>query len=79
MKPEPLGELHAPKEECPLCGDQKIGAIKMQRFPYGVKDPVTLFANVPLFSCYPCKFEWMGIEGEQARAEAVCQHINKQA
>jgi len=67
---------HAP-EVCPDCAGVRFNTeLREQRFLYGKPgEAVELAAKVPVYICTACKFEFTGEEAEEARHEAVCQHL----
>lgn len=62
---------------CPVCGSKRIGTRKLsESFPYGSgKEEVTLSAIVPVHSCQDCQFEFTDELADQAKHNAICQHL----
>jgi putative zinc finger/helix-turn-helix YgiT family protein len=63
--------------ECPTCGVGSIRTeIQEERFTYGAgKDEVELAARVPVRICSGCGSQFMDAEAEEAKHDAVCQHL----
>jgi len=68
---------HLTPETCPDCGAAQVSIRQeKQDFIYGVgPDAITLTATVPVRHCGACGFEFTDCEAEQARQQAVCQHL----
>lgn len=69
-------ELHD-RITCFNCGSTDLERRRqLQTFQYGSgESAVELNADVPLFSCNKCGFEFAGPEAEEARQEAVYRHL----
>lgn len=64
-------------ERCPQCESDNITREEYeQEFIYGVKNPVTLKATMPLFVCKDCGFQYYDYRGEEARQKAVDQYLS---
>src|SRR5262245_60188654 len=64
-------------DECPRCGNNSA-AIRMKRdtFLYGTGESAAeLSVLVPVHTCSVCGFEYTDAVAEEARHEAVCQHL----
>lgn len=63
---------------CDACGVQALRSRReLQRFPYGrAGEQVELVAEVTVWWCGECGFEFTGGEAEEARHEAACQHLS---
>jgi putative zinc finger/helix-turn-helix YgiT family protein len=65
------------QEQCPRCG-QNTAETRTERetFRYGTGDAAAeLTALVPVHACTSCGFEYTDASAEDARHEAVCQHL----
>lgn len=64
-------------ESCFNCGSSKVErAWRRQGFQYGNgESAVELTAEVPVYKCLSCGYEFAGPEAEDARHEAVCRHL----
>jgi DNA-binding transcriptional regulator YiaG len=64
-------------ESCFDCGSSEVErAWRRQAFQYGDgESAVELIANVPVYTCKSCGYEFAGQEAEDARHEAVCRHL----
>ena len=62
---------------CAACGGINLGRrTETDEFEYGAgEDAVMLSANVVVFSCGDCHFEFTGPSAEAARHDAVCRHL----
>jgi putative zinc finger/helix-turn-helix YgiT family protein len=63
--------------ECPQCGQSTVET-RMERdtFRYGTGDSaVDLHALIPIHSCRSCGFAYTDAAAEDARQEAVCDHL----
>ena len=62
---------------CPVCESKRIVTRKLsESFPYGSgKEEVTLSAIVPVHSCQDCQFEFTDELADQAKHNAICQHL----
>ena len=62
---------------CPACGSGQVSTNYVDDvFDYGSSnDRVQLRAVVPLHRCASCETEFTGIEAEELRHEAVCEHL----
>ncbi len=61
---------------CAACGGSNLSRLmEMDKFEYGAGEgAVSLNANVVVFTCDDCDFEFTGPIAEVARHEAVCRH-----
>lgn len=60
---------------CFECGSNNVErAVRRQVFEYG-EPVVQLFAEMPVYTCRSCDFQFAGPEAEEARHEAVCRHL----
>ena len=49
---------------------------RRQTFQYGTgSSAVELTAEMPVYTCADCGYQFAGAEGEEARHEAVCRHL----
>lgn len=62
---------------CPECGNAQIATrIETDKFIYGSdKDAVELSANVPVYGCEHCHFEFTDDAADRLRHEAICNHL----
>ena len=62
---------------CAACGEDNLSRrMEMDEFEYGAgQSDVPLSANVVVFTCNDCDFEFTGPSAEVARHEAVCRHL----
>lgn len=62
---------------CFNCGSTDLEKTRRhQAFQYGGGEPaLQLSAEVPVYTCRSCGFEFAGSEAEEARNEAVCRHL----
>lgn len=62
---------------CAECDQKTVHhSFAEEYFQYGVEEKkVTLSAVVPLFACLACGFSYTDADGEDARHEAVCRHL----
>ena len=65
------------KTLCPICESKRIVTRELsESFPYGSgKEEVTLSAVVPVHSCQDCQFEFTDEFADQAKHNAICQHL----
>lgn len=65
------------KVVCFDCGSSDVAkALQQQVFQYGNgEDAVELTAEMPVFTCKVCGFQFAGPEADEARHEAVCRHL----
>jgi hypothetical protein len=63
--------------KCPVCEDDHVQtAIEMESFTYGRgSEAVELTARVPVRTCDSCGFQFTDHIAEDARHNAVCQHL----
>lgn len=66
-----------PEETCVNCGSSQVTKEwKRQTFQYGADDAsVELAAEMPVYTCLSCGYQFAGPEAEDARHEAVCRHL----
>lgn len=62
---------------CPVCENKRILTRKIsESFPYGSgKEEVILSAIVQVHSCQDCQFEFTDEFADQAKHDAICQHL----
>lgn len=62
---------------CPDCESQSAHrSMKAQEFEYGrVPEQVMLMANVPVWTCSECGYQFGDWEADDIRHEAVCRHL----
>lgn len=62
---------------CPVCESKRVLTRKLsESFPYGSgKEEVTLSAIVPVHSCQDCQFEFTDEFADEAKHNAICQHL----
>lgn len=65
------------QENCPRCN---VPALKVEMtdyaFPYGIgENEVELTAQVPLFTCQECHYQYLDDKAEDLQHEAVCRHL----
>jgi putative zinc finger/helix-turn-helix YgiT family protein len=62
---------------CFECGSSDVAkAFQQQVFQYGNgENAIELTAEMPVFTCKACGFQFAGPEGDDARHEAVCRHL----
>ena len=62
---------------CAACSGNNLSSrMEMDEFEYGAgESAVSLSANVVVFACDDCDFEFTGPSAEVARHEAVCRHL----
>ena len=70
-------ETHEEHASCFNCGSLNVNkAWKNQHFQYGSgESAVELSAEMPVYTCQECAFEFGGVEAEEIRHEAVCRHL----
>jgi len=63
--------------KCPNCEGRDITSqLVRDRFEYGTSaHPVTLFADVEMFTCRDCEQKWTGEHGERAREDVVNRYL----
>lgn len=63
--------------ECPMCETHNVQtSIETETFPYGSgPDTVDLTARVPVRTCNDCGFQFTDDIAEEARHDAVCNHL----
>jgi putative zinc finger/helix-turn-helix YgiT family protein len=68
--------LNSSNEVCLECGSSRLTeTVEEQSFPYGPKGKQEmLVAQVPVFTCLDCGYQFFDERGEAARHEAVCRH-----
>jgi putative zinc finger/helix-turn-helix YgiT family protein len=76
----PNGSRIDPQSEvqvCFNCGSSPVlKSWQKQIFQYGSGESAAeLVANVPVFTCSTCGFQFAGPEAEELRHEAVCRHV----
>jgi putative zinc finger/helix-turn-helix YgiT family protein len=64
-------------EICPDCGHSQVTeSILTQEFPYDSGNHQTLLkAEVPVFTCLNCSYQFADERAENARHEAICRHL----
>jgi putative zinc finger/helix-turn-helix YgiT family protein len=74
---ETPSETHKETTSCFNCGSLNVKKEwKNQRFQYGSgESAVELNAEMPVYCCEECGFEFAGAEAEDIRHEAVCRHL----
>ena len=62
---------------CAVCGSNNLSRrMEVDEFEYGAGEgAVSLSANVVVFACDDCDFEFTGPSAEVVRHEAVCRHL----
>ena len=70
-------EMREDELTCAACGEDNLSRrMEMDEFEYGAgQSVVPLSANVVVFTCNGCDFEFTGPSAEVARHEAVCRHL----
>ena len=70
-------EMREDELTCAACGENNLSRrMEMDEFEYGAgQSVVPLSANVVVFTCNDCDFEFTGPSAEVARHEAVCRHL----
>ena len=70
-------EMRDEEMTCAACGGNKVSRrMELDEFEYGAGEAaVSLSANVVVFACDDCDFEFTGPSAEVARHEAVCRHL----
>ena len=65
------------KVVCFDCGSSDVAkAFQRQVFQYGNgENAVELTAEMPVFTCKACGYQFAGPEADEARHEAVCRHL----
>lgn len=66
------------EETCAACGGEKVTLrMEVDRFEYGLgEDTATLQADVEVYSCAECGFEYTAEQASVARHAAVCRHLH---
>ena len=64
-------------ETCPNCGEQAVETrVETDTVDYAADSgPVQLKVDVPVRKCSKCGFEYLDIDAQTARHEAVCRHL----
>lgn len=62
---------------CPECNAEVVTRTENETFLYGVSDAVELSATVQVHRCAKCHFEFTGPEADDARENAINQHLQK--
>ena len=70
-------EMRDDEITCAACGGSNLSRrMELDEFEYGAGEgAVPLSANVVVFTCNDCDFEFTGPSAEVARHEAVCRHL----
>ena len=70
-------EMRDDEITCAACGGNNLSRrMEMDEFEYGAgESAASLIANVVVFACDDCDFEFTGPSAEVARHEAVCRHL----
>ena len=70
-------EIRDDEITCAACGGNKLSRrMEVDEFEYGAGEgAASLSANVVMFACDDCDFEFTGPSAEVARHEAVCRHL----
>ena len=65
------------EESCVNCGSSQLKReLQRQAFQYGTGDTaVKLTAEMPVYTCLSCGYQFAGPEAEDARHEAVCRYL----
>jgi len=62
--------------DCPDCGAHAVHVQEEVRtFLYGVTEPVTLSAMMPVWACSECEFAYIDGRGEEIEHMAICRHL----
>ena len=65
------------KLECPSCDSHNVTTVWTERtFQYGVFNPVSLSAKVPLRRCGDCQESWIDFVGEEI-IDGVIENFKK--
>lgn len=58
--------------QCPSCESFDVKEeITVSEFDYGLENPVTLYASIPVMTCNICKESWTDYRGEQIKDTMV--------